>query len=250
MHTLSGLMRGGKSGPAVVPGKLEESELYQRITLDPSHEKFMPADGKPPLTKGETTILTWWIENGLAAEGKKISELKDVEKIKPELALFLGLSSSQGDNERIIESSNKVNPEIPNDFNIALLDSLRNKGVYVRIMNHNPVMLDVTLPSDPEIKIEQVKPNLLAVAKNVVWLNLSDNGLLTSDLDFLPAMINLEKLRLEKNPLTDAIANHLISLHHLEAVNLNETRITQKCLEQLRGMKNLKRIYGWNTLAE
>lgn len=248
MQTLSGLMKGGKTGPAVVAGKLEESELYKRITLDPSHEKFMPADGKPALTKGETVILTWWIENGLAT-GKKISELKEVEEIKPQLAVFLGLKSALDETQNPTQASSTINPEIPNDVNLALLDSLRNKGVYVRLMLHSPVMLDVKLPSDSKIEIDQVKPNLLAVAKNIVWLNLSDNGLNAEDLDFLPAMINLEKLRLEKNPLTDAIANHLIGLHHLEAVNLNETQITKKCLEGLGGMKGLRRVY-WRGAGE
>jgi uncharacterized membrane protein len=86
MTTLASLIKGGESGPAVVGGKLEESELYKRISLDPSHEDFMPADGKTPLTKGETAIITWWIEKGMATEGKKIAELKGAEEIKSAVA--------------------------------------------------------------------------------------------------------------------------------------------------------------------
>ncbi|HTE07506.1 MAG TPA: DUF2231 domain-containing protein, partial [Flavitalea sp.] len=35
VETLKGLLKGGKAGPAVVPGKPEEGELYKRVTLDP-----------------------------------------------------------------------------------------------------------------------------------------------------------------------------------------------------------------------
>jgi Leucine-rich repeat (LRR) protein len=111
-------------------------------------------------------------------------------------------------------------------------------------------MLDVTILAGSGIRFDLLKPDLVAVAKNVIWFNVSQNGLTEKDLDFLPAMINLEKLRLEKNPLTDAIGNHLTSLHHLEAVNLNETKITNKCMAQLSQMPNLKRVYHWRTLVE
>jgi uncharacterized membrane protein len=249
MHSISGLMKGGKTGPAVVAGKLEESELYKRITLDPSNEKFMPADGKPPLTKGEAAIIKWWIVKGMATDRKKISELKNVGEIKQEVAIFLGLGEANVDG-RLVKTSNKVNPEIPASLNMTLIDSLRSKGVNIRVMLHNPVMLDVTVPAGLGAKINSVKSTLVVVAKNVIWLNVSDNGLTEKDLDFLPMMTNLEKLRLEKNPLTDAIGNQLAGLHHLESVNLNETKITKKCLAQLSQMKNLKRVYHWRTLVE
>ena len=62
------LMKGGKHGPVLEPGKPEESELYRRITLDPGDEDFMPTDGKTPLTKLETEMIRWWIENANASE--------------------------------------------------------------------------------------------------------------------------------------------------------------------------------------
>lgn len=76
MKTLADLQKGGKNGAAVVAGSLSDSELYKRITLDPEHEDYMPSDGKTPLTKSEVEIIQWWIEKGMAVNGKKISELK------------------------------------------------------------------------------------------------------------------------------------------------------------------------------
>ena len=90
---------------------------------------------------------------------------------------------------------------------------------------------------------------LARVARNIIWLNLSDNGLTDSDLAVLEGMSNLEKLRLEKNPIADGISDHLLALKHLEAVNLNETRISAVCVNKLEKTQGVKRVYSWKTAA-
>lgn len=243
VQSLATLLKGGKSRAAIVGGNLQESELYQRITMDHSNEKFMPADGKTPLTKQEVAILKWWIEKGNATASVKMSSLKNAEEIKPNVTAWLGL----GDAGTFAENSNReVNPDIPKSIDPDQLDSLRSKGMQVRIMLHNPVMLDLTLPAGTSQPLNVMKSHLKAVAKNVVWLNLSHNNCTDASLDFLSLMTNLEKLRLEKNPLTDGIVNQLTSLQHLEALNLNETNITAAGLEKLKSLSALKRVYSWN----
>jgi len=59
-------------------------------------------------------------------------------------------------------------------------------------------------------------------------------------------MINLEKLRLEKNPITDKIIDQLAGLKHLEALNLNETNLTEVGIQKLKQLPGLKRVYQWN----
>ena len=241
--SLAGLLKGGKSSAAIVPGKLKDSELYHRITLDPSNEKYMPSDGKTPLTKQETSIIKWWIEKGTVAEKTAVATMKNAADIKPSLSVWLGLGSEVANAE---EAGVEVNPDIPKTVDQNQLDSLRSKGMQVRIMSHNPVMLDITLPAGATQSISTMKNHLKAVAKNVVWLNLSHNNCTDASLDFLPLMTNLEKLRLEKNPLTDGIVNQIAGLQHLEALNLNETGITAAGLEKLKSVASLKRVYSWN----
>src|SRR5262245_17032231 len=53
------LFRGGDSGPVVVPGKADASELYRRVTLPKGHENAMPARGEP-LAKAQTDLLRDW----------------------------------------------------------------------------------------------------------------------------------------------------------------------------------------------
>ena len=245
VQTLETLLKGGKTRAAVVAGSLNKSELFNRITLDPSNEKYMPADGKTPLTKAEIEIIQWWIEKGMATKGKKIAELKVSPEIQSKIAVVLGIGNSIAVSELAITENSKINPEIPAISNTALIDSLRNKGINVRLMLHQPVMLDITIPPGMSASINSIKPILQSIAKNVIWLNLSDNGLTDNDLDFLSGMTNLEKLRLEKNPITDKIVPQLSGLKHLEAVNLNETNVSEAGIEKLKQVPGIKRVYQW-----
>lgn len=249
METLASMLKGGKDGPSVVPGKLNESELFRRITLDPSHEDYMPADGKMPLTKPETEIIRWWIEKAGAVEGKKISELKDGDEVKPLAASLLGLGGhSLAEMNSLTDQ--KINMSIPDTLDMTLVENLRKKGVVVRVMLQKPVMLDVTLPPGSGIKMEAIENDLKPVVRNIIWLNLSDNDFTENDLGVLKQMSNVEKLRLEKNPIADGISNSLEGLKYLEAVNLNETKITTACLNKLQQNPAIKRIYTWKTMCD
>src|SRR5947209_8296898 len=62
------LMKGSESGPVVVPGKPEESRLYQLV-----QEGKMPV-GKPRLSEKEMAAIRAWIEGGAlpSSAGKKV----------------------------------------------------------------------------------------------------------------------------------------------------------------------------------
>jgi len=247
LESLAALKKGGKNGQAVVPGKPDASELFKRITLDEDHKDFMPADGKPPLTKNEVKLITWWIKEGRAEGGKTISEIKNTTKLKPMVALFLGIGGLTDSEDDGSEVSQVINPDLPLVVDTTIIAELKNKGIRVRIMLNKPVMLDVTLPPKSGIKVADLKADILKLAKNIVWLNFSDNQLVDQEFDFLPALINLEKLRVDKNPLTDRLSDYLISLKHLEAVNLNETKITDATTLKLKRNPSIQRVYSWKT---
>ncbi|HVU53713.1 MAG TPA: c-type cytochrome domain-containing protein [Puia sp.] len=258
VQTWESLLKGGKHGPAITPGKLKESELYKRVTLNPADEKFMPSDGKPPLTRTELAVITWWIEKADAAVGKKLKDCKDRDAIRPQIASLLGKSSTTASLSKDPATADPadtsgpppqhINPEIPATVAVSLIDNLRKKGWMVRVMLQKPVMLDLTLPAGAAKR--SIQQDLTGMEKNIIWLNLSGNNFTDTDLAFLKQLSNLEKLRLEKNPLTDAIADDLTGLHHLEAVNLNETKLTGNGLDRLRTNPSIKRIYTWHTAVK
>ncbi|MEI6052375.1 MAG: c-type cytochrome domain-containing protein [Opitutaceae bacterium] len=58
------LMAGGDSGPPIVAGSLEKSDLYRRINLPTDDEDFMPNDGKPALSAADIKLIADWITVG------------------------------------------------------------------------------------------------------------------------------------------------------------------------------------------
>jgi uncharacterized membrane protein len=64
LQSYAAIMRGGETGAVVSPGRPEVSELISRISLPPSDDAFMPAEGKTPLTERQVDIITWWVRIG------------------------------------------------------------------------------------------------------------------------------------------------------------------------------------------
>jgi uncharacterized membrane protein len=249
VENLRTLLKGGKSGRAIVPGKLTESELYRRVTLDSDHKDYMPADGKPGLTKVELCIIKWWISDAGAVEGKTIAQLKNSGSIKAQIGNYLGFNKSTADDGGDKGFTPVINQEIPILADTLVMAHLRGRGLMVRMMLKKPMMLDITLPANSGVKMSAIKDDLMSLAKNIIWLNLSDNNFTDNDLSILKFFSNLEKLRIEKNPVTDSVSIYLANLRHLEAVNLNETKITGIAVSSLKKNSSIKRIYSMGTVA-
>jgi hypothetical protein len=58
------LLRGGKSGPALVAGNAPASLLVKRLLLPLADEDHMPPEGKPQPSPAEILALQWWIDHG------------------------------------------------------------------------------------------------------------------------------------------------------------------------------------------
>jgi uncharacterized membrane protein len=91
LTTYAGVMRGGESGKVVVAGNTELSELLRRVSLDPSDDEFMPAEGKPPLTARQRDIIRWWIGAG-AKKGGTVGDLEVPPAVQQALSAELGVS--------------------------------------------------------------------------------------------------------------------------------------------------------------
>jgi uncharacterized membrane protein len=247
LDTHDALLKGGKHGPVVVAGKLTKSELYRRITLDPAHKEFMPTDGKTPLTKTEIALVKWWIEKAAAADDIKLTDVKGYQDVKPMVASVLGFPGST--DAFVADAGNPrrpVNPNIPPSGDTAQITVARQEGFVIRVMNHQPLMLDVTLPpkaGKSGVNLAVLKP----LAKHIIWLNLSDLNLTDGHLGIVATFSNLEKLRVEKNPIGNESLKNISGLAHLHALNVYHTKITPAGLETLKHMKQLENLYVWQT---
>jgi mono/diheme cytochrome c family protein len=60
------MLTGGDSGPAVVPGKPEESELFRRVSETDEDLRMPPADAAAALSTEQVALLRHWIATGAA----------------------------------------------------------------------------------------------------------------------------------------------------------------------------------------
>ena len=68
----AGLMKGGKSGPAVVPGNPEKSEIIRR--LRGLSEPRMPMSGPPWMPEDKIVVIEQWIKAGAKEGGSTAGE--------------------------------------------------------------------------------------------------------------------------------------------------------------------------------
>ncbi|HVW85869.1 MAG TPA: PSD1 and planctomycete cytochrome C domain-containing protein [Bryobacteraceae bacterium] len=80
LMTMDAMRRGGKRGPALVPGKPESSVLYRLVS---GGTPRMPLEGEP-LTSAEVESIRKWIEQGAPwTESEKWWSLQPLHKPKP-----------------------------------------------------------------------------------------------------------------------------------------------------------------------
>ncbi|MEX0702761.1 MAG: DUF1553 domain-containing protein, partial [Planctomycetales bacterium] len=65
------IRQGGDSGPAIVPGKIDESLLVDYVTPDADGDAYMPEEGDP-LKPEEIALLKKWIAGGAPAPANEV----------------------------------------------------------------------------------------------------------------------------------------------------------------------------------
>ncbi|MDG2124783.1 MAG: DUF1549 domain-containing protein, partial [Verrucomicrobiales bacterium] len=80
MNSASGLRAGGDSGPGMILGDPDNSELIRRIELPPEHDETMPQESAR-LSDNEIQVLRTWIEAGAKwPEGIKLQAVKEPDE--------------------------------------------------------------------------------------------------------------------------------------------------------------------------
>lgn len=232
LTSYEGIMNGGDSGPAVIPGNLTASELFRRITLPMDHKDFMPTEGKKPVAPQQVAIIEWWILNE-APRNTMLAALNPNEDMHQIFEMFFGLGKFK-----------KEELHIP-PADTVIINHLIQMGFIVRQLSEETNQLSVSiLPGNENNKGIRLLPSL---KDQITWLHLSDFRLRDADMEIIASLPNLVKLNVSKNPITDDGVRSLMSLSHLEYLNLYGTDISDSVLLDLLTLKNLKELYLWNT---
>ena len=87
------------------------------------------------------------------------------------------------------------------------------------------------------------------LAMQVVEMNLGNMPVKDEDLSIIGRFTNLEYLNLNGSMITGKTLNELQRCSKLSVISLAGTPLKKESLESLAGMKNIKKIYCWNTGA-
>lgn len=233
LSSFAEIAKGGEDGPGVVPGNLEKSGIYSRVTLPKDDKDFMPANGKKPLTSDQVAIIKWWIEIQ-APDTAIISTLKPDSVMRKIFISYFGIN----------ESNSNLNIEAP-PANTAVIAELLTAGFQVAPLSEKTNLLQATLNAGNSNKIKSDK--LAELKDQLVWLRINNAGNLDEELKNIGRLYNLRRLILNNNEITDKNISELLTLSNLEYLNLYGTKLSDAGVETLLKLKNLKQLFVGKT---
>jgi uncharacterized membrane protein/mono/diheme cytochrome c family protein len=227
------LLKGGKNGLVLIPGKALESDLIKRISLPREDDDHMPPKEKPQLTEKEIALLHWWVTVG-ASFDKKVKQLEQPEAIKPLLAAL--------ENAPEKKASAAIPAEPVEQANDSALQRLRTRGVVVLPVAKNSNYLSANFITATGVQNKDLEL-LLPVKKQLVWLKLSNTGITDSALQWIGQCDHITRLQIDRTPITDKGLQYLSALKKLQYLNLVGTKVTAAGLLQLKTLKELQSVY-------
>ncbi len=238
MATYASTLAGGDTGRAIVPGNLEGSELYFRITRTADDEKLMPAEGKTPPTKDQIAIIKWWIEKG-APHATTIGDVGVDAAVEPLLAAQIGIGGA---------APAAAAPAAAVAADQELVGKLFAAGFLARQLSQSDPRLVVSVNS-PGADLDKATLGVLAEAgSQIVDLNLQNAGLDDDDLAALGELGAVTELRLSRNRITDRGVGALAQLPKLTSLNLyGNAGVTDLGVEALGRIATLRHVYLWQT---
>lgn len=234
------MLKGGSSGPAIVPGNVKKSELIRRITLPHTSPRFMPANKLPALSPLEVHLLKWWVAKG-ASFKSPVARLEPDEKMQYLLAAYLGMDTEDL-NAPVLPEVAPAKPEA--------LEALHAAGVLTRLIAEKSNLLDVSFvmsrQASPQQRQEQLQ-KLKQVKDQLYWLDLSNCGLSDGDLRHLGQFSNLSRLSIQKNNISDSGLVYLRPLKKLEFLNMHQNPLSDKSILTMQELPALRKINLWQT---
>lgn len=222
-------------------GNVEDSLIYELITLSEDHDDVMPSKGGK-LTHSQIVLIRLWLESGGKAEGWVVPEI-DMEKIEN------ASKSSASDKETPKESSVIVLAKNVQAASDDAVEALQDKGALAipLAQDNNLLRVDFSLVGDKVTDADL--PLLNAVCKHVTWLSLANTKVTDGGLKTVAGLPKLTRLHLDNTQIGDAGLTHLVNLEHLEYLNLFNTKVTDEGLKQLASLKNLQKVFLWQSKA-
>jgi uncharacterized membrane protein len=224
------VMKGGKDGAVITPRNPDASLLLQRVTLSPSDQHFMPAEGHTPLTRDEISAIRAWILAGASPSATSVPGIV-MDAQSADLPLQpVGDYSNLMDQIRQMQQSSGAK--------LVAVSAKPSDGLILRTIDVASSFDDAQLA-----RFQRFAPF-------IVEAELGRTAISDASFDTLSQFTNLRALHLEGTALTGQGLAKLTSLSQLTYLNLSGTKVTMGRLAPLKGMSNLRHIYLFDTPAE
>ena len=232
------LMRGGKDGPVILAGNLKGSDLFRRISLPPSHDDFMPKEGKRPLSSDQVKVIELWIGAGASAS-LSADAIKDAPAGSASPSAVADVTFEEIDPAAVTKlragiapSVEKIKKQFPN---ILEYESRGSANLYL-----NASLLGTRF-GDNDLAA------LVPLAEHITVADFSRTAITDRSATAIAAMKRLRVLRLMHTQITDATVQGLGSLDQLEALNVFDTRVTPAALPGIARLPKLAHCYAGQT---
>ncbi len=244
LSTYEAMIQGGKSGkPAITSGYPEQSEVYQRVTLSPDHDDYMPPEGKKGLEEIEVALLRWWIERG-ASLTDTLGEGPADASVQAQLASYLPklagqqLAAYQKRSERL-----KMGPKLKRKiFELGMdveLDPDTDSAYYA---------LSMRLPA--RRVTDETLRDLMPYRHLFSRVSLASADITDEGLYYLGQMPNLRRLILTKCCINGEGLMYLEDLPQLHLLTLSHTDLSNAHALKLSRFQALRKVYMFNTFVE
>lgn len=228
MTDMAGLLKGGESGSAMVPGSPGESEIIRRLHLPAAHEEHMPPEGERPVEKGMIQIIERWIALG----SPDTTRMNDLQIDEPLLGLIKELQHP-GREEKWAE--------LPKVHDSTLL-KFENDYITIRRILQRSEALSVNVYLPPAYDSTMVT-SLRGIAANIVELDISGLPIGRTEMDAVGSCPNIEWLELDRTTIADSDITPLANLANLEVLKIYDTDLGDASLQTFVGLTNLRHVY-------
>jgi mono/diheme cytochrome c family protein len=235
LDSYEALMRGGKSGPAVRAGDLQNSGLFQRVSSPPGSEKIMPPQGKPPLSADQIKLIEIWLSAG-ASPNLAASAIKGASATARPAAV---ITISEIDDAAVAKQ------RAPFADAMAELDKRYPGAIEYESRGSARLTIDASLmgSSFGDDDLARLKP----IHDQFVAADFSNTAITDRSAPNLAAMKHLRTLRLMHTKITSATVLALSGLNELESLNVFGTGITPAALKAAEHLPKLQHLYAGET---
>jgi hypothetical protein len=212
----------------LVAGKIDQSELYQRVALPAGDKKLMPKGGDP-LPEANVATIKKWIEEGAVFEVTAAAPA--TEPVEEEVAP-----------KKDLPKRPELEPASPDAIAAA-----EKTGALVIPLYAGANELRVSFPSSRDQVTDETVVALVPLVGQLVELDISGTKITDACADTIKQFTNLDTLHLEKTEVGDATVAALVDMQYLNYLNLHSTNVTDGALESLKSMPSLEKLYLWQT---